>query len=147
MIEISAKERKKILKSLRGGTVPNQGILRLAVGRNNELNAILKDCEDISEGLNSFRIFIGDYGTGKTFLLSLAREYAQKKNICTCHADLDPQKRLHSNKGDALSLYRQLISNFIIEEVTTDTKFIDLSGLIPDGSQVSSMKIEPCLES
>ena len=54
MIEISAKERKKILKSLRGGTVPNQGILRLAVGRNNELNAILKDCEDISEGLNSF---------------------------------------------------------------------------------------------
>ena len=111
MIEISAKERKKILKSLRGGTVPNQGILRLAVGRNNELNAILKDCEDISEGLNSFWIFIGDYGTGKTFLLSLAREYAQKKNICTCHADLDPQKRLHSNKGDALSLYRQLISN------------------------------------
>ena len=111
MIEISAKERKKILKSLRGGTVPNQGILRLAVGRNNELNAILKDCEDISESLTSFRIFIGDYGTGKTFLLSLAREYAQKKNICTCHADLDPQKRLHSNKGDALSLYRQLISN------------------------------------
>ena len=53
----------------------------------------------------------GPAGTGKTFLLSLAREYAQKKNICTCHADLDPQRRLFSNKGDALSLYKQLIAN------------------------------------
>ena len=111
MIDINSKERKKILKSLKGGTVPNQGIQHLAVGRNKEVNAIANDCEDICGGLNSFRIFIGDYGTGKTFLLSLARDIALKKNICTCHADLDPQRRLFSNKGDALSLYKQLIAS------------------------------------
>ena len=111
MIDINSKERRKIIKSLRGGTVPNQGIQHLAVGRNKEVNAIANDCEDICGGLNSFRIFIGDYGTGKTFLLSLARDIALKKNICTCHADLDPQRRLFSNKGDALSLYKQLIAS------------------------------------
>ena len=84
MIDINSKERKKILKSLKGGTVPNQGIQHLAVGRNKEVNAIANDCEDICAGLNSFRIFIGDYGTGKTFLLNLARDIALKKNICTC---------------------------------------------------------------
>ena len=79
MIDINSKERKKILKSLKGGTVPNQGIQHLAVGRNKEVNAIANDCEDICGGLNSFRIFIGDYGTGKTFLLNLGRDIALKK--------------------------------------------------------------------
>jgi len=150
MIDITSKERKKILKSLKGGTVPNQGIQHLAVGRNKEVNAIANDCEDICGGLNSFRIFIGDYGTGKTFLLNLAREIALKKNICTCHADLDPQRRLYSNKGDALSLYKQLISNLssrlkpnggalksIIEKYLKSQRINDLQSKLNDLDQTS----------
>ena len=150
MIDINSKERKKIIKSLRGGTVPNQGIQHLAVGRNKEVNAIANDCEDICAGLNSFRIFIGDYGTGKTFLLNLARDIALKKNICTCHADLDPQRRLFSNKGDALSLYKQLIANLstrlkpnggalksIIEKYLKSQRINDLQAKLNDLSNLT----------
>tara|TARA_B100000579_G_scaffold95485_1_gene75594 strand:- start:2322 stop:3599 length:1278 start_codon:yes stop_codon:yes gene_type:complete len=109
MSKIKPRERTRILKSLKIGVVPSQGIHHLHVGRNEEVKAIIKDLEDLTEGINCFRLFIGNYGSGKTFLLSLAREIAHQKNLCVCRADLAPEKRLFSSKGHAKTLYSELV--------------------------------------
>ena len=109
MIEIKPRERSRILKCLKIGVVPTQGIHHLQVGRSEEVSAIIEDLKLLNDGINCFRIFIGNYGSGKTFLLSLAKEIAHQQNLCVCRADLAPEKRLYSTNGHARTLYAELV--------------------------------------
>jgi hypothetical protein len=54
---------------------------------------------------------IGEYGSGKTFFLSLVRSIALEKKLVTAHADLTPDRRLHATSGQARSLYAELMQN------------------------------------
>ena len=69
--ELNNRQRKKLMKCLKTGVVPLQGIYAIQVGRHNEVKAIMQDLDDIKEGSTSLRFIIGEYGSGKTFLLSL----------------------------------------------------------------------------
>ena len=66
---IRAKERETIIQSLRSGVVPRVGLQHIQVGRSDELKSFIKDLETIADGGSSFRLIIGDYGSGKTFFL------------------------------------------------------------------------------
>ena len=57
-----------ILNSLQSGVVPRVGLPYIAVGRKDEIAALLRDTELIAEGGASFRFLIGKYGAGKSFL-------------------------------------------------------------------------------
>ena len=80
---IRAKERETIIQSLRSGVVPRVGLQHIQVGRSDELKSFIKDLETIADGGSSFRLIIGDYGSGKTFFLSpdLAKEYCIRERI------------------------------------------------------------------
>lgn len=108
---IRSKERNAIIQSLRSGVTPKIGIQHIQVGRNNEIQALYKDIERISEGGAAFRLIIGNYGSGKTFFLSVIRTIALEKRLVTVNADLTPNRRIHASSGQARNLYSELMRN------------------------------------
>ena len=109
MIQIKSRERSSILKNLKTGLVPRVGIRHIQVGRAREIKSIICDLQDIEQGGTCFRIVIGDYGSGKTFFLSLLKEIAHQKNICVCSASLTPGKRLYSSSNHSRALYTEMV--------------------------------------
>jgi bacteriophage exclusion system BrxC/D-like protein len=111
----SAKIPRRILSavmsSISAGVTPRVGIERLAVGRKDEIEAILTDLDNVGEGGASFRIVSGPFGSGKSFLLQLARNYALERNYVVMDADLSPERRLTGTQGQGLAIYRELTRN------------------------------------
>lgn len=100
-----------ILNSLGAGVVPRVGLEYIAVGRKNEVNAILSDLENVKEGGGAFRFVVGRYGSGKSFLLQLARNNALERDFLVADADLSPERRLTGTKGQGLATYRELMQH------------------------------------
>lgn len=100
-----------VLNSLKGGVVPRIGLPYIAVGRKNEIEALLHDVEIISEGGASFRFIVGRYGSGKSFLLQTIRNYVMDRGFIVADADLSPERRLQGTRGQGLATYRELIGN------------------------------------
>ena len=100
-----------VLNSLKGGVVPRIGLPYIAVGRKNEIEALLHDVDIISEGGASFRFIVGKYGSGKSFLIQTIRNFCMDKGFIVADADLSPERRLQGTKGQGLATYRELIGN------------------------------------
>ena len=111
---ITQDEHDAILQSLRAGVVPRIGLEHIQVGRKDEVSAFLKDLERIENGSASFRFVIGRYGSGKSFILNLARILALAKKFVVVQADISIDRRLSGSNGQARSLYSELISNMAI---------------------------------
>ncbi|HCM1471832.1 TPA: ATP-binding protein [Vibrio parahaemolyticus] len=124
--KIRAKERDAIIQSLKSGVTPKVGIQHIQVGRVNELKALLQDIERISDGGSAFRLIIGEYGSGKTFFLSVVRAIALERKLVTVNADLSPDRRMHASAGQARNLYSELMRN-----MSTRNK--------PDGNALTSV--------
>jgi len=110
-IPIRSTERAAIIQSLKIGVTPKIGIQHIQVGRVNEIKAIYKDIERIAEGGSAFRLIIGEYGSGKTFFMSVIRSIALEKKLVTVNADLAPDRRIHASSGQARNLYSELMRN------------------------------------
>ena len=109
--KLRPKERDAIIKSLRSGVVPRIGLQHVQVGRALEIKSLLQDINTVADGGSSFRLVIGEYGSGKTFFMNLVRTVALEKKLVTLHADMTPERRLYSSKGQTQSLYRELVRN------------------------------------
>ena len=120
------RERDAILQSLRAGVTPRTGLQHIQVGRVKEVEALIKDVERIIDGGSSFRLIIGEFGSGKSFFMQLIRIIALEKGLVTIHADLAPDRRLHATGGQARNLYAELMHN-----LSTRTK--------PDGNALTSV--------
>lgn len=83
----------------------------IAIGRNDEIEALLGDLEAVSDGGGSMRFIIGKYGSGKSFLIQLVRGFALEKGFITADADLSPERRICGAKGTGIATYRELIRN------------------------------------
>ena len=105
---IRPKEKDIIIQSLRGGVVPRLGLQHIQVGRNEELKSFVKNIETMVDGGTAFRLVVGEYGSGKTFFLSLVRSIALEKGLVVMNADLSPTKRLYSSSGQAKLLFSEL---------------------------------------
>lgn len=105
---IRPKEKDIIIQSLRSGVVPRLGLQHIQVGRNEELKSFVKNIETMADGGTAFRLVVGEYGSGKTFFLSLVRSIALEKGLVVMNADLSPTKRLYSSSGQARLLFSEL---------------------------------------
>jgi hypothetical protein len=100
-----------ILQSLGAGVVPRIGLEYIAVGRKNEISALLDDLDNIvSEGGASFRLIVGKYGSGKSFLTQLIRNYALQRNYVVSDVDMSPVVRLTGTGGQGQNLYKEIIN-------------------------------------
>lgn len=102
---------KILLNSLKGGVVPRTGLGYIAVGREQEINALLKDVSIIEEGGATFRFIVGKYGSGKSFLLQTIRNHVMDQGFVVMDADLSPERRLAGTQGQGLATYHELITN------------------------------------
>lgn len=98
-IKISKRVLGILLNSVSAGVVPRVGLEYIAIGRNDEVNAILSDLGSISEGMCAFRFIIGRYGSGKSFLLQLTRNHAADRGFVTADAASFPRTPPCRNKG------------------------------------------------
>ncbi|OED41951.1 ATP-binding protein [Chromatiales bacterium (ex Bugula neritina AB1)] len=109
---IRPKLRNAVLDSLRAGVTPGVGIHHIQVGREREVQSLVEDISGITKGhAAAYRFVIGDYGSGKSFFLKLISAIAREKGLVTVSADLSPNRRLNSSKGQARALYAELMKN------------------------------------
>jgi hypothetical protein len=123
---IKPKERDGVVQALRAGVVPRTGLQHIQVGRVGEVRQVVQDIDRIADNGAAVRLVIGDYGSGKTFFLNLARSIAMQRKLVVVHADLSPDRRIHATGGHARSLYAELMRN-----MATRTK--------PDGGALASV--------
>lgn len=114
-MNVKPKEATEIINSLISGTVPRIGIQHIAVGRDEEIQAMLRTLEDVKNGHNAVKFWIGEFGSGKSFMLHLMKVVALKQKFVVSQADFSPEIRLYAADGKSLALYKNLMDNISIQ--------------------------------
>jgi len=112
---IKPKEATSIINSLIGGVVPKIGVQHITVGRSEEIDAFVAALEDVKNGHSMMKFWIGDFGSGKSFMLHLLDTVALKQKFVVANADFTPDNRLYSNDGKGVALYTALMDNISIQ--------------------------------
>lgn len=112
---IKPKEATSIINSLVGGVVPKIGVQHITVGRSDEVDAIVAALEDVKNGHSMVKFWIGDFGSGKSFMLHLLNTVALKQKFVVANADFTPDNRLYSNDGKSVTLYSAIMDNVAIQ--------------------------------
>lgn len=110
-IKIPKRILNTLISSLAAGVVPRSGAPYIAIGRNDEIGALLENLEAVEDGGAFCRFLIGRYGSGKSFLIQLIRSHALERGFLTADADLSPERRLTGGNGAGLATYRELIAH------------------------------------
>ena len=112
-----------IINALRAGTVPSEGLEHFAVGLESQMNVLREQREWVASGRSAFKFVRGGYGSGKTFLTSLAAAEALESNFLVSKVVISgadtPLYRLSS-------VYRALCQNLSL----TDRKGGSLQTLV-----------------
>ncbi|HPI20185.1 MAG TPA: ATP-binding protein [Candidatus Kapabacteria bacterium] len=114
-LRIKAKEATAIINSLSGGVVPRIGVQHITVGRKLEIEAFTSALDDVKNGHSMVKFWIGDFGSGKSFMLHLLNTVATKQKFVVANADFTPENRLYSNDGKAVALYSTIMDNVAIQ--------------------------------
>lgn len=132
-----------IIDSLRNGTVPAEGTENIAVGIDDELSEISEQLTKVQNGKSSFKFVIGDYGSGKTFFSTAAREMAYDKRFVVSSVVVSQEAPLHKFE----ELYRKIMDGMrvaenkkipaftlILEEwlLNIEDKIIEIEGIDPE---------------
>lgn len=112
---IKPKEATSIINSLIGGVVPKIGVQHITVGCSEEINALVSALEDVKNGHSMVKFWIGDFGSGKSFMLHLLNTVALKQKFVVANADFTPDNRLYSNDWKATVLYSAIMDNVAIQ--------------------------------
>lgn len=112
---VNLKEADNIIKALEGGIVPRRGIQHLLVGRNEEVQEVISILESIVEGGSDIRFWVGDFGSGKSFMLRTIESIAIQKNFVVSTVDLTPTRRFYASDGKAKALYSEIVDSIIIQ--------------------------------
>lgn len=113
--KVKPKEATAIINSLISGVVPKLGVQHITVGRSNEVEMVLNALEEVKKGHSMMKFWIGNYGSGKSFMLHLLTTVALKQKFVVASADFTPHVRLYSNDGKGQALYTSLMNNIAIQ--------------------------------
>lgn len=112
---INPKEADNIIKALEAGVVPRRGIQHLLVGRHKEVEEVILILDNIKQGESDIRFWVGDFGSGKSFMMRTIESLAVQKNFAVSTIDLTPTRRFYASDGKAQSLYNEIVDNIIIQ--------------------------------
>lgn len=106
---IRPREADQLLKALEAGIVPRIGLSHTLVGRKGEVSEILRIFNNLLEGDSDFKLWVGDFGSGKSFMLGTIEQLGLEKNFVTSTVDLSPTRRFQASDGKAIALYQEII--------------------------------------
>ncbi len=87
-----SKECRSIIKALKSGMVPGEGVDKIVVGREDILKQLRLDLRDVAETGSGFKFYAGDYGSGKTFMCSLVKNEAIKSDYIVSFVNIDARE-------------------------------------------------------
>lgn len=114
-LNLKPREATAIINSLIGGVVPKIGVQHITVGRSAEVEAFISALEDVKNGHSIVKFWIGEFGSGKSFMLHLLNTVALKQKFVVANADFTPDNRLYSNDGKGVALYAAIMDNVAIQ--------------------------------
>ena len=97
----------RLVEALRTGVSPGQWAHLYSIGRESELALVDSELEQCHDG-GAVRVFLGDYGTGKTHMLDLVKARALQGNFLVGRAVLDEVDVVPSHPQ---RVYRALLDN------------------------------------
>lgn len=112
---VNPREANDIIKALEAGIVPRRGIQHLLVGRNEEVQEIISILDSIMEGGSDIRFWVGDFGSGKSFMLRTIESMSIQKNFVVSTVDLTPTRRFYATDGKARALYSEIVDNIGVQ--------------------------------
>ncbi len=130
-----------IVTALNSGLVPRSGIENIMVGREDVIEQIDKDLENVKNGLSMTKFIIGKYGTGKSFMQALITQKGYDKNFVVSKVDFSPYRRLYNNDGMGRATYVEIIKNMTSR--TSNTNTIESIIEMWIGNQISLFSSEP----
>lgn len=116
-MKIKKRDSTAILNSLSGGVVPSRGLQYVMVGRTDEAKQILLDLNNVKNGSSVIKLFIGPFGSGKSFIQALIQQVAFNEKFVVAKADFTPERRLYGGDGKAVAIYTELTKNLAIATV------------------------------
>lgn len=114
-------ELNDIVTALNSGLVPRSGIENIMVGREDIINQIEKDLENVKSGLSLTKFIIGKYGTGKSFIQAVITQKGFSKNFVVSKVDFSPYRRLYNNDGMGRATYVEIIKNMTTRTSNNNT--------------------------
>lgn len=118
-VKVKRKDADTIIKALEAGVVPTRGVEHLLVGRRVEVEEVIRILEAVSQGSSDLRIWVGDFGSGKSFMLQTIQNLAQQKNFVSSTVDLTPNRRLYASDGSAVALYKEVMDKLVTKTQQT----------------------------
>lgn len=113
--QLKPKEAASIIDALERRVVPRIGIQHLLVGRAKETDEIIRLLQRVAEGRSEIKFWIGDFGSGKSFMLQLIETLALRNNFVVSTVDFSPSRRLNASDGKARALYSEIIGKLITQ--------------------------------
>jgi len=114
-VSLTRREASAIMNAMGSGAVPKLGVQHVMVGRHREVEALDHILDSVGQGESSLRLWIGDFGSGKSFMLRLVRLMAHNRNFVVSDVMFDSKTRLHSTAGHAKALYVDIVKNISIK--------------------------------
>jgi hypothetical protein len=112
---------EEMIRSLRNGSdLPFGAAGRIVKGREDEINIFKKDITFVSKGGSALKLFLGDYGTGKTLLGRIALEKGLENNLLPIYVSEPPLNK-------PVETYQAMINGIITPEFSGDSLFYLLS--------------------
>lgn len=108
-MSVASLDQHMALRAVTNGKTPAMLHDALFVGRGTELALFERDLELIEAGGASFRILVGEPGSGKTMLMHAMADRARSRRFVTAGADLDPDCLLHGRGGEGRALLRKAL--------------------------------------
>lgn len=113
--KLRKKDAQAIIDSLEAGVVPIKGVQHVLVGRSNEVEEIIATLQKLEDGNSDLRFWVGDFGSGKSFVLRTIESLALQKNFVVSTLDLTPTRRFYDSSGKALALYNEVVNKITIK--------------------------------
>lgn len=124
-MEVSTKQARHIINTLKSGVVPKEGLELLRIGRDIEIQEINRCMEYTSEGNSVVKFVAGEYGAGKSFFLNSIKQLATADNFIVAKLQIDTGFRFNSLDILYYNLMHNLYSMDSDSEVTSFETLFD----------------------